>query len=137
MLAETGTDLRKWASENRFIGWLNLCPNNKISAGKVLSSKVKRKKSNAAAQSFKHAANSVQRSDHWLGDYFRRMKSKGGNKYAIVATAAKIARIYYKMLTEKVAFKPMELSDYQSEYKQKQIAYLERKLEKLKIAAAA
>lgn len=64
------------------------------------------------------------------------MKSKGGNKYAIVATAAKIARIYYKMLTQKVAFKPVAMSQYQTQYKQKQIAYLERKLEKLKASAA-
>ena len=37
LLAETGTDLSKWDNENKFIGWLNLCPDNKISAGKVLS----------------------------------------------------------------------------------------------------
>jgi transposase len=135
LLAETGTDLSKWADENKFVGWLNLCPNTKISAGKVLSSRVKRRRSNTASQAFKYAANSVQRSDNYLGEYFRRMKAKGGNKYAIVATAAKIARIYYKMLTEKVAFKPMELSHYQVQYKQKQIAYLERRLEKLKAAA--
>jgi len=30
--------------------------------------------------------------------YFRRKKAKGGNKYAIVATANKIATIYYKMV---------------------------------------
>jgi hypothetical protein len=95
-----------------------------------------KKKSNTASQAFKHAANSVQKSDHWLGDYFRRMKAKGGNKYAITATAAKIARIYYKMVTQKEAFKPIELSKYQENYKAKKIAYLERKLALLKQEAA-
>lgn len=136
LLAETGTDLSKWQDENKFVGWLNLCPNHKISAGKVLSSKVKKMKANAASKAFKYAANAVQRSDHWLGDYFRRMKAKGGNKYAIVATANKMARIYYKMLTQKVPFMPVEISTYQQQRQQKQIAYLERKLEKLKAAAA-
>lgn len=75
-----------------------------------------KKKPNTASQAYKHAANSVQKSDHWLGDYFRRMKAKGGNKYAITATAAKIARIYYKMVTQKEAFKPIELSKI-TEYK--------------------
>jgi transposase len=79
----------------------------------------------------------VQRSDNWLGDYFRRMKAKGGNKYAIVATANKIARIYYKMVTQKVPFIPMELSTYQQQRQQKQINYLERKLERLKAASVA
>jgi len=136
LLAETGTDLSKWANENHFVSWLNLCPNNKKSGGKLISSKVLKKKTNHASQAFKQAANSLQRSDHWLGDYFRRMKSKGGNKFAIVATANKLARIYYKMVTEKVEFKPLDLHDYQSKYKQAKIAYLERKLELLKNQAA-
>ncbi|HWI93020.1 MAG TPA: hypothetical protein VNT20_17205 [Flavisolibacter sp.] len=55
-----------------------------------------KKMPNIASQAFRHAANAVQKSDNWLGDYFRRMKAKGGNKYAIVATANKIATIYYK-----------------------------------------
>jgi transposase len=137
LLAETGTDLKsKWETENHFVSWLNLCPNNKISGGKLISSKVLKKKANHASQAFKQAANGLQRSDHWLGDYFRRMKAKGGNKFAIVATANKLARIYYKMVTEKVEFQPLDLKDYQSKYKQAKIAYLERKLELLKNQAA-
>ncbi len=128
LLAEVGTDLSKWSTENRFVGWLNLCPNNKISGGKIISSHQQKKKPNAASKAFKFAANALQRSDHYLGDYFRRMKAKGGNKYAIVAAANKLARIYYKMLTQKVAFCPIELSQYQEHYKSKKIAYLERKL---------
>ena len=64
------------------------------------------------------------------------MKTKGGNKYAITATAAKIARIYYKIVTQKEVFKPIELSKYQENYKAKKIAYLERKLALLKQEAA-
>ena len=60
------------------------------------------------------------------------MKAKGGNKYAIVATANKIATIYYKMVRYKQPFMPVELNQYQQKYKQAKIAYLERKLIKLK-----
>ncbi len=136
ILAETGTDLSKWLTVNHFISWLNLCPNNKITGGKLISSKISKKKANAASQAFKRAANAVQRSDNWLGDFFRRMKSKGGNKYAIVATAHKIATIYYKMVRNKEEYKPMELELYQQKYKQAKIAYLERKLLALKNNAA-
>lgn len=132
LLAETGTDLSKWENEKHFISWLNLCPNNKISGGKLISSKVMKKKTNVGAQAFKNAANAVQKSDHWLGDYFRRMKAKGGNKYAVVATANKIATIYYKMVRYKNEFNPIELSVYQQQYKQAKIAFLERKLNDLK-----
>ena len=64
------------------------------------------------------------------------MKAKGGNKYAIVATANKIATIYYKMVRYKQAFKPVDLQQYQEKYKKAKIAYLERKLQQLKQEAA-
>jgi transposase len=77
-----------------------------------------RKKANAASEAFRHAANGVQRSDHWLGDYFRRMRAKGGNKYAVLATAGKLTTIYYNMVRNKEEFKPMDLIKYQEKYKQ-------------------
>ncbi|HSZ33557.1 MAG TPA: hypothetical protein VK772_09600 [Puia sp.] len=43
---------------------------------------------------FKYAHDMILADDR----YFRRKKAKGGNKYAIVATANKIATIYYKMV---------------------------------------
>ena len=95
-----------------------------------------KKKPNAAALAFKCVANAVQKSNHRLGSYFRCMKAKGGNKYAITATAAKITRIYCRMITQKEAFMPVELSAYQEKCKQKKVAYLERKLASLKQAAA-
>ena len=132
LLAETGTDLSKWKTDKHFKSWLNLCPNNKISGGKLISSRLMKKKPNTASQAF----NGVQKGDHWLGDYFRRMKTKGGNKYAIVATANKIATIYYQMVRFKKEFKPIDLESYQQKYKQAKITYLERKLKQLKTEAA-
>lgn len=135
ILAETGTDLSKWSTENHFVAWLGVCPNNKISGGKLISSKLLSKKANRANLAFRQAANSVQKSDNYLGDYFRRKKAKKGHRYAIVATANKLARIYYKMVRYKEEFKPLDMEEYQQKYKQTQISYLERKLERLKAAS--
>jgi transposase len=132
IFAEVGTDLSKWKNEKHFVSWLNLCPNNKISGGKLISSKLFRKHPNPASRAFRAAANGVQNSDNWLGDYFRRKKAKGGNRYAIIATANKIATIFYKMVRYKEEFKPVELEQYQQKYKQAKIAYLERKLIQLR-----
>jgi transposase len=136
VLAETGADLSKWPTENHFKSWLNLCPNNKISGGKLISSKLLKKKPNAASQAFRIAANTVQRSNNWLGDYFRRMKSKGGNKFAVVATANKIATIFYKMVTAQKDFIPVDLEAYQQKYKQAKIAFYKKKLQQLESVAA-
>ncbi len=91
-----------------------------------------KKKAGNATQAFRAAANTIQKSDHWLGDYFRRMKSKGGNKYAIIATARKLAIIYYKMVRYKKDFEPLNNEEYRNKYKTAKIAYLEKKLLKLK-----
>jgi transposase len=132
LLAETGTDLSKWETEERFVSWLNLCPNKKISGGKLISSKLLKKKPNAASQALRMAANSLKKSNNWLGDYFRRMKGKGGQKYAIVATARKLAIIYYRMVKDKQPFIPYEYKEYQHKYRVAKIAYLENKLKQLR-----
>ena len=135
ILSETGRDLSKWATENRFVSWLNLRPNNKITGGKLISSQLLKKKPNAASQAFRMAANSLKQSKNWLGDYFRRMRSKGGQKYAIVATARKLAIIYYKMVRYKQPFTPFNLDKYREKYRLAKIKYLERVLHQLKHAA--
>ena len=80
------------------------------------------------------AANSLRVSENWLGDYFRRKKAKGGHKYAIVATARKIALIYYLMVRNKKEFSPVDLGEYRKRYTESKIAYLEKQLAKLKAA---
>lgn len=43
--SEVGTDMSKWKNEHHFTSWLGLAPNTKISGGKVISSKIKKKTS--------------------------------------------------------------------------------------------
>jgi len=38
ILSETGTDLSKRPTGNHFVPWMNFCPNNKITGGKLISS---------------------------------------------------------------------------------------------------
>ncbi len=64
------------------------------------------------------------------------MKSKGGNKFAIVATANKMAKIFYKMVTEQKDFMPQDLEAYQQKYKQAKIAFYKKKLQQLETVAA-
>ncbi len=104
ILAETGNNLKNsFPTQKRFVSWLNLSPNNKITGGKVISSKVKKKK-NKAGQSFRMAANALQASHCPIGDYFRKVKSREGHGRAIIATANKLAGLFYKLVTEQKEF---------------------------------
>lgn len=132
----TGTDLSRWETSNHFVSWLNLCPNNKITGGKLVSSKIMKKTPNNAAQAFRAAANGLRRTENWLGDYFRRMRAKGGQKFAIVATARKLAIIYYRMVRYKEAFIEVDMEVYKEKHRKSKIAYLEKKLAELRKEAA-
>jgi transposase len=61
-VGECGTDLRAWPSAKHFTSWLCLAPGNKISGGKLLSSKTRRS-SNRAAELLRLAATTIGRSD--------------------------------------------------------------------------
>jgi transposase len=101
--AEVGPDLSKFKNVGHFCSWLGLCPNNKVSGGKILSSQT-RPGSNRLAQALRLSANSLWNSKSSLGDYFRRMRSRHGSPKAITATAHKLARIIFHLVREQKAF---------------------------------
>lgn len=133
ILAECGTDMSKWKTEHHFTSWLGLAPNTKISGGKEISSKIKKKK-HYAGQAFRIAANSLYHAKSPLGEHYRRLRAKVGAGKATVATARKLAIIYYKMVSNKEAFNPQALEEYQQKYKQKKLSQLKRKIALLEAA---
>jgi Transposase IS116/IS110/IS902 family./Transposase. len=133
IMSEIGTDMSKWKNHHHFTSWLGLAPNTKISGGKVISSRIKKKK-HYAGQAFRIAANSLYKSQSPLGDYFRRLKAKVGAGKAVVATARKLAIIYYNMVANKEDFNPKALEDYQQKYKEKKINQLKKKIALLEAA---
>lgn len=136
VFSETGPNLKeKFPTEKQFLSWLNVVPDNKITGGKVVSSKVKKKKNNAG-QAFRDASNALWNAQNPVGDYLRRKKAKSGSRKAIVATARKLASIYYKMVTEQVAFNPDHLVAKTNDYLQNKLAYLEKMAEKLRTQIA-
>ena len=100
---EVGPDLSKFKTVGHFCSWLGLCPNNKISGGKILSSHT-RPGSNRLAHALRLSANSLWNSKSYLGDYFRRMRARHGAPKAITATAHKLARIIFHLVKEQKAF---------------------------------
>ena len=49
VISEIGTDMTKWPSAKHFASWLGLSPNNRITGGKVMSSKTKASANREAA----------------------------------------------------------------------------------------
>lgn len=126
IIAETGIDMSKWTTENRFSSWLGLSPNNKISGGKILSSSSIKTK-NRAKQAFKMAAFSLSNSKSGLGAFYRRLRGRIGAPKAINATARKLAVIFYKMLKNKTEYRKQSQDEYNELNKARILKQLRRK----------
>jgi len=103
ILCEIGTDVSRFRNASAFASWLGLCPENKISGGKVLYTKSRRVRSRVAT-ALRMAANSLHHAKDYLGEFFRRITRKLGKPQAITATAHKLARIVYPLLRTREAY---------------------------------
>jgi len=98
ILCEIGTDVSQFRNASAFASWLGLCPEKKISGGKVLNTKSRRVRSRVAI-ALRMGAQSLHHAKDYLGEFFRRITRKLGKPQATTATAHKLARIVYHMLS--------------------------------------
>ena len=106
LMSELGTReqiLENFRSGNTLASWLGLCPDNRISGGKILKAKT-RKVATPLAHALRLAVFGLQQSDTRLGDYFRRMKARLGKAEGLVAAAHKLIRILYAMIHSRKAY---------------------------------
>lgn len=130
ILSEIGTDMSRWPNVKAFTSWLGLCPGNKVSGGKVLSSKTK-PSNNRAAQALRMGAATLYRSKTAIGAFFRRMRARLGTPKAITATAHKLARIIYRMLRDHVGYLEAGENQYEKQYQKRILKNLKRQAEEL------
>jgi transposase len=126
LIAECGDDLSAWASAKHFTSWLGLAPSNKISGGKVLSSRTRRCGSRAAAL-LRLAAVTVGRTDTALGAFYRRLSARIGKAKAVTATARKIAVLFYNAVRHGMEYVDPGASYYETRYRARVIDNLHRR----------
>jgi transposase len=118
LFSELGAHLSAFPSGGHFASWLGLCPDNRISGGKVLSVKTRHVK-HRVSQALRIAAQSLWRNRSVLGGFFRRMRAKLGAPAAITATAHKLARIVYHLLTTRQPYEESRLAAAEAQHRQR------------------
>lgn len=106
LMSEVGIEgIRKFPSAKHFASWLRLAPNNKVSGGKLLSSKVP-KGSNRLKIALRNAANAIGnlKDSTPLRDFFQRINFRKGRVSAISATARKLAVIIWNMVVKNIPY---------------------------------
>ena len=135
-LGEKG--IEKFIDAQHFASWLRLAPNNKISGGRILSSRTP-KGSNRLKIALRQAANSIGNlRDTHLSNFFNRVAFRKGRSAAVSATARKLAVILWNMLSENQQYCPPTIYEYLDQKRkrkvkelQKQIAILDGKMSNL------
>lgn len=107
IISEVGPEgFTKFPTAKHFTSWLRLAPNNKISGGKVLSSKTP-KGSNRLKIALRQSANVIGNlKETHLSNFFRKLAYRKGRSVAVSATARKLAIIIWNMVVKKMSYKP-------------------------------
>ena len=125
VLSEIGTDLKRWPTEKHFASWLGLCPDHRISGGKILGRST-RPVVSRARNALRLAAHTLQRSKTALGAKYRRLKSRLGAPKAIVAMAHQLARLIWRMLTQGIEYVEIGLEAYEAKFRDQRIRWLKK-----------
>jgi transposase len=133
ILAELGADLSSFKTSKHFASWLGLCPGTRITGGKRISGATKRIP-NPVAQALKLAAHGLHHSQCALGAFYRSKAARLGVGKAITATAHKLARLIYAILTKGEEFVQRSQDHYEDQVRARTIRYLQKKAASLGFA---
>lgn len=130
VLSEIGTDMSKWPTVKHFASWLRLCPNNKITGGKIINTGVQPTQ-NRASTALRVAASSLSHSNSALGAFYRRMRARFGAPAAITATAHKLARIIYFMLSDRKPYHDFGADYFEEQHRTRAVRNLNHQAARL------
>ena len=130
VISEVGLDMTRWKTEAHFASWLGLCPDNRITGGKVIR-KGTRHVVNRAATALRLAATTLLRSQSYLGAQYRRLRGKLGAPKAITAMAHKLARLVYRLLKWGHEYVDKGLMYYEERHREQQVQLLKKRAAKL------
>ncbi len=131
IIAEVGTDMRRFGSAGHLASWAKVCPGNNESAGKRHSGKTgsgNRWLRSGLVQAA-HAAVKVKGS-HFARVY-RRLVVRRGVKKAIMAVAHRILTVVYYMLLNQEPYRELGTAETEEERKYELVARMQQRIERL------
>ena len=130
LIAEIGTDMTRWPSEKHFTSWLTLAPTNKITGGRLISSRTL-PSANRAAAMLRMCAMSVGRTSTALGAFYRRLAYRVGKAKAITATARKLAILVYRVLRGDIDYADPGVDAYEAQHRTRALRNLRTRAQQL------
>lgn len=126
LVAEIGTDMSRWRTAQHFTSWLTLAPKNKISGGRLLSSRTT-PSANRAAAILRMSAYALNRTQTALGAFYRRLAARIGKAQAITATARKLAILVYRALKGELVYEDRGATAYNLHQRTRALRHLRQR----------
>ena len=136
VVAEVGADLSAWKSERHWASWLNLAPKRDISGGRVIRH-ARQHQTNRVGQAFRMAAQSLIRSETYLGARFRYLRAKLGGRKAVKAMARHLACLFYRLVTKGQPWVDRGAAEFERRRQARELAILQRKARDLGMTLVA
>lgn len=130
IVGEIGTDMSRFPSAEHLSAWAGLAPGNCESAGKRLSSKI-RKGNNNLRVGLVQAAHAATRTKGYLASQYRRIAARRGKKRAIIAVAHSILKIAYYLILRQEAYQDLGGDYFEQQKPEATKKRLVKRLEKL------
>jgi len=126
IFSEIGSDFSAFPDENHFASWLTLAPKDDISGGKVIRH-VRAVGRNRAANALRMAAESLSRSNSYLGARYRRLRARLDGPVAVKAMARYLACLVYRIVTKGQAYVDRGAAHYETKQRERERVSLERR----------
>jgi transposase len=126
VFSEIGPDFSAFPDENHFASWLTLAPQRDISGGKVIRH-VPAAGRNRVANALRMAAQSLCRSDSYLGARYRRLRARLDGPVAVKAMARYLACLVYRLVTKGQAYVDRGAAHYEAKRQERERRALERR----------
>ena len=124
LLGEIGQDMTRWKDWRHFGSWLALAPSCAQSGRR--RKRVKRYLTRAG-QILCRAVQCMAVGKHtWLASFYRRIRAKRGSKVAIKATAYKLAKLIYLVLTQGWEYVEAGIEKYEKRVRETQFKALKK-----------
>jgi transposase len=131
LVAEIGTDMRRFASPGHLASWVKVAPGNNESAGKRRSAGIGHGNRWLRATLVQAAHAAVKVKDSFLQGFYRRLASRRGSKRAMVAVAHKLVRIIYWLLSTGEGYRAGSTAALDERQRATLAARMQRRLERL------
>lgn len=130
VFSEIGPDFSAFPDEDHFASWLTLAPRHDITGGKVIR-RIPAAGRNRVANALRMAAQSLSRSNSYLGARYRRLRARLDGPVAVKAMARYLACLVYRLVTKGQAYVDRGAAHYEARRQEREHRALERRASSL------